>query len=610
MPAYEFEQFAAVRNYADLTFSPDGQSVAYVTNASGQFNVWRQPVAVGPDGSPLMPVQLTALVDRSARRVVWSPDGSHILTVADYHGNENFQLASVPVQGWMHPITDAPNARHELGEAPFSPDGGRVAYASNERNPADMDALVRDLATGEVRALLAGDGNYEPMSWSPDGRSVLVIRLNLNTDTDLFLCDASTGESRHLTPHEGEIKFFPGPWSPDGRGFYLLSDREREFLGLAFFDLASGEMRWVETPDWDVQDVALSDDGRRLAWIVNEDGYSHLHLRDLDANTTRDVPGLPRGVISGLRFSPDGDTLGCYLNRSVRPATLYLINAETGAHRELTQSFLGGIPEEDMVEPEVIRYPSFDGLQIPAFLYKPKHLPPGGRAPVVLSIHGGPEAQELPTYAYNGFYQYLLSRGIGVLAPNIRGSTGYGASYQKRIHRDWGGAELKDLEAAVAYLRGLPWVDPERLGVFGGSFGGFATLSCVSRLPDVWAAAVDIVGPSNLLTFVKSVPPHWRRLMKEWVGDPEEDAQMLWDRSPIRYVDGIRAPLLIIQGANDPRVVKAESDQMVDRLHELERPVEYMVFEDEGHGFTKAANSLRAMRASAEWLERHLLERG
>ena len=229
---------------------------------------------------------------------------------------------------------------------------------------------------------------------------------------------------------------------------------------------------------------------------------------------------------------------------------------------QLTDGFLGGIDEADLVEPELITYPTHDGRDIPAWLYRPEG---DGPFPVVLSIHGGPEAQERPIYMYCGLYQYLLTRGIGILAPNVRGSTGYGKTYQKLIHRDWGGAELKDFKAAAEYLKGLDWVDGDRLGVFGGSFGGFATLSCVSRLPDYWAAAVDIVGPSNLVTFAKTAPPTWRRLMAQWIGDPDTEADFLMERSPITYVDQIRAPLFVIQGANDPRVVKAESDQIVER---------------------------------------------
>ena len=603
---YTFEQYAAVRNYGSLAFSPDGRWVAYTTNASGQFNVWKQPIAPGPDG-PQMPIQLTALTDDATRQVHWSPDGSRLLTSADRHGTENFQLYDIPAEdGWLYPLSDQPAVRHELAGSPFSPDGGRIAYASNERTASDFDVFVRDLDQGEGRAIVADGAYFNPVNWSPDGQSLLVLKLNSNTDQDLYLVEIASGERKHLTPHEGETKFFPGPWRPDGSGFYLLSDQGREFLGLAFYNLAAGALAWVETPDWDVEDVAIAKDGRYLAWLVNEDGWSRLHLRDLTTGELRTPPSLPTGVYSNLQFGPDSAIIGLTINRPIGPANVYTANLDTGTVQRLTQSFLGGVPESAMVEPELIRYRSFDGREIPAFLFKPHGLAEGERAPVVYSIHGGPEAQERPSYAYNGLYQYLLSRGIGVLATNIRGSTGYGSSYQKLIHRDFGGDDLRDMEHAALYLRGLPWVDGARIGVFGGSYGGFATLSCVTRLPEYWAAAVDIVGPSNLITFARAVPPAWKRLMKGWVGDPDEDAEMLRERSPITYVENVRAPLLVIQGANDPRVVKPESDQMVERLRELGRTVEYMVFEDEGHGFTKTANMLKALRATADWLVKYL----
>jgi dipeptidyl aminopeptidase/acylaminoacyl peptidase len=222
----------------------------------------------------------------------------------------------------------------------------------------------------------------------------------------------------------------------------------------------------------------------------------------------------------------------------------------------------------------------------------------------VVAIHGGPEAQERPIYS--PLYQYLASRGVAVLATNIRGSTGYGKTYQRLIQRDWGGGDLRDWDHAVQWLRGRDWVDPERIGVWGGSYGGFAVLSCVTRLPDYWAAAVDIFGPSNLITFAKAVPPTWKRLMKRFVGDPEEDAELLRERSPMTYIENTKAPLLVIQGAKDPRVVKGESDQLVEKLRSLGRTVEYIVFDDEGHGFTKRKNELATMRASADWLEKYL----
>ncbi|MCB8958734.1 MAG: S9 family peptidase [Ardenticatenales bacterium] len=604
---YEFEQFSAVRNYGDLSFSPDGQWVTYVTNATGQLNVWKQPVHLGSDGRPSAPVQLTNLTENSARRAIWSPGGEMILTMADKHGNENFQLYQVPADnGWLYPLTEAPDVRHELPGQPFSPDGQLIAYACNGRSRANLDIMLRERATGESRILLQGDGNFVPGAWSPDGQYLLGIEIGNNMDSNIYLIHVASGEHKLLTPHEGDVRYLPGEWHPDGSGFYLVSDHEREFNGLAFYRLADNSFNWLVTPDWDVEASAISPDGGMVAWQVNEDGYSRLYVREAASGAVKQIMGLPAGVMANLRFSPTEPLLGFYVHRPVGPGELYMLNLETGQHWQLSQAFLGGIPAEAMVEPELIRYPTHDGREIPAFLFKPKRLPPGKRAPVVLSIHGGPESQERPAYSYNGFYQFLLNRGIGVLATNVRGSTGYGKSYQKLIHRDWGGAELKDFEHAARYLQSLDWVAPDKLGVFGGSFGGFATLSCVTRLPQYWAAAVDIVGPSNLVTFTKAVPEFWKRYMKAWVGDPDEDRDMLLERSPISYVNNIEAPLLILQGANDPRVVQAESDQMVAQLEQLGREVDYMVFEDEGHGFTKTSNIHKAFRATADWFLKHL----
>ena len=259
-----------------------------------------------------------------------------------------------------------------------------------------------------------------------------------------------------------------------------------------------------------------------------------------------------------------------------------------------------------MVQPEPIRYNSFDGLEIQAFLYRPKNDRNGmGKLGAVLSIHGGPTAQERPTYAYAGFYQYLTNNRLAVLAPNFRGSTGYGKSFERKIYHDWGGNELKDLEYAIKWLLSQDWIDANRIGVFGTSYGGFATLSCITRLQEYnWKAAVDIVGPSNLVTFARSVPDHWKRFMGELVGDPEKEEAFLKERSPISYVYNIKAnlSLLVIQGKNDPRVVKNESDQIVKELRERNFNVEYIVLEDEGHGFTKYNNLLKSLKRSAEFL--------
>jgi dipeptidyl aminopeptidase/acylaminoacyl peptidase len=597
---YTFERFAAARRQAlGASLSADGTSVFSIVDTSGQFNVWRQSV----DGG--WPYQLTLFEDWAARGLAVSPDGKNLAVLADKDGAERYQIFLVPVSGGSaDALTDRMDVPYLISQAAFSPDGSRLVLAGNETVPEQNDVIVLDLSSRERTVITTGLGLSIGASWSPDGRSILVAQMGSNTDQNLYLVDVESHERRLLTEHEGEIKYRPGPWLPDGSGFYVITDKGREFSGLGLIRL-DGSFEWVETPDWDVEEVAASKDGSTVVWSVNEDGISRLHVHSGRDEKPRRLDALPAGTLWGLDVSDDGAMAVVQMATDIHPAEIYTVTLSDGAAKQITFGMLGGIPEEVFVQAEIIRYPTFDGKQIPAFLFRPRGHE-GERVPAVLSIHGGPEGQERPMYAYSGLYQFLLSQGVAVLATNIRGSSGYGKSYQKLIHHDWGGGDLKDMEHAALYLRSLDWVDSERIGVFGGSYGGFATLSCVTRLPQYWAAAVDIVGPSNLVTFAKAVPPTWRAFMAQWLGDVDTEADFLMERSPISYVEQIRCPLLIIQGANDYRVVKGESDQIVESIKARGGEVEYIVFEDEGHGFTRRANNLSAYKASAEFLLQHL----
>jgi dipeptidyl aminopeptidase/acylaminoacyl peptidase len=606
---YTFEQFTAIRDYgffAPLSFSPNGSEIAYTVNTSGQLNLWRQSTEGG------FPYQLTTYSERAVRAVAWSPDGKQIAYTADQHGDEFHQVFAIPARGGQpEQLTEAAQTQHYIEGNSWSPNGRYLAYDANDRDDhTNMDVLIRDMKTGDVRRVLAGKASYAFGSWSPNGKGILVIDDKSNTNQDLYLLDPRSGKYRLLTAHNGEVKYVPGPWAADGSGFYFRTDEGREFTGLGFYNLGNDSWQWVETPKWDVEAVAGSRDGHYLAWAVNDDGYSRLYVRNLGTRKLLNLPELPRCVMSGLTFAPTGDKLAFFLMTPTHCAELFVLNLRTRALKQITHSMLGGIDERNLALPRLVRYPTHDGRKIPAWLCKPKGASASNKVPVILSIHGGPEFQERPLYIYSGIYQYWLNQGIGVLAPNIRGSTGYGKSYQKLIHRDWGGAELKDIEHAAKYLLSLDWVDSKRIAVFGASFGGFATLSAVSRLPNYWAAAVEFFGPSNLMTFVKAVPPHWQRFMDEWVGNPEIDHEMLIERSPITYVDQIKAPLFIIQGSQDARVVKAESDQIVEKLRARGVDVRYDVYEDEGHGFTKRENELKTWRDTTEFFERHLLGMG
>ena len=596
-----FEQYFAYRRFQPIAeLTPDGEHVLFASNISGQFNLW----SAGLDGG--WPEQLTTFTENTVRGVAVREDGT-VLFLADRDGDEFHQIYRIPAGGgWPEQLTDLPRVQHVIGAGAWSPDGSSFAFSANSRRPEDAEVFIWRDGDPTPRYIF-GEGMYAfPAAFSPDGSKLITLEFRSNSDMSLHLVDVESGDATELTPHEGEIKFLPGPWAADGSGFYVLTDEGREFMGLAFQALDSGKREWIEAPHRDIDELAGSADGRVLAWLENDEGFVRVRVRDVEADKDLPNPKLPKGTASGsgsgLSLSRDGSRLALAWDQPARPPEIYVVETASGEARPVTESRAAGLAALRLRDPELIRYPSFDGREIPAWLYRPDG---DGPAPFVLAIHGGPEAQEKPLY--RPVYQYLLSRGIGVLATNIRGSTGYGKTYQTLIHHDWGGGDLEDWRHAAEWLRAQDFVDGERLGVYGGSYGGFATLTCVTRLPEYWRAAVDIVGPSNLLTFVRAVPPQWVRFMAKWVGDPDTEADFLRERSPITYVDQVRAALLVIQGAKDPRVVKAESDQMVERLRELGRDVEYEVFEDEGHGFTRYTNEIRGYRLTCDWLERHLV---
>ncbi|HSK22252.1 MAG TPA: S9 family peptidase [Egicoccus sp.] len=592
VPLQRFQPVVAV--------SPDGTQVAYSCNRAGQYHLWVAPVGGG------QPRALTDDADLAVRAMVWHPDGDRLVFMADRDGDEQYQLFEVEaVGGAPRLLTEPADRQHVLADDPFGPRGEVLVYAANDREPGVQDLLVR--RDGEVRRLESEPGvMLFPAAVSPDGRWVSVTAARSNTDSDVAVVDlhADTLALTVLTAHEGEAQHIAGPWRADSEALYVRTDLGREFTGLSLQPIGGAPAEPVEQPEWDVEHVAgaAPDDGHVVVFSVNESGRSVLHVRR--DGSPAEVVDLPSGEIDALALTRDGATAVVLVNTATRPSDVMAVDLGSGRVDHLTDSRPEALADLDPVAPELVAYPTHDGRDIPAWLYRPRG---DGPFPVVVSVHGGPEAQERPIWSYAGLYQYLLANGIGILAPNVRGSTGYGATYQRLIHRDWGGAELGDLDHAARWLGSLDWVDAGRLAVFGGSFGGFAALSCLSRLPEHWAAGVSIVGPSNLVTFARSVPPTWRPLMAALVGDPENDVDMLTERSPLTYADAIVAPLFVIQGAKDPRVVKAESDQMVERLRARGVEVRYDVYDDEGHGFTRRENEIRALSDVGDFLVEHLV---
>ncbi len=591
----ELEEYLAYFRYLSAVPDEEGRAVFYLVDASGQFNLWRKDLQSG------CPEQWTFFEERYVSELA-PPKGPYpMVLMVDDQGQENHQLYVLRSRReWPRDLTQKPDARHRFNAYSVSQDGRWIAFASTRDNPQVQDIFLLDRATLTFRKVLSLDRWLEPGPFAPDARRLLVIELvDVNT-TQIHLLDLETGESRVVIPAEPGSTVGPGPWLPDGSGFFVLSQQGREFFALELYRLDRDSTEVLVEEDHDIEDVALSPKGDVLVWMLNDGGHHRLFVRDWPDGPTREIP-LPKGQILSLRFFPDGQRLAMVFSGAKYPPSIWLVDLRTTQ----TQHWLGGlhteIPAEELIEPESVVYRSFDGLPIQAWLYRPRG---SGPTPVILNPHGGPNWQHRP--AYSGLIQYLLAHGIAVFAPNFRGSTGFGKSFMKRINRDWGGGELRDLEEGVKWLLQQDWVDPKRIAVMGGSFGGFATLACLTQIPEYFCCGVDLFGPSNLVTFAKSVPPHWRPLMKDLLGDPEEDREFLLERSPLTHVDRIRVPLLVVQGANDPRVVQQESDQLVNALRERNIPVEYLVFDDEGHGFSKRRNMVKAYKAIAEFLLKHL----
>ncbi|GAA2127234.1 S9 family peptidase [Actinomadura napierensis] len=578
-----------------LALSPDGGTVAYSGNAGGNFDLWVLSIATGEAR------RLTELGDRAVQQIAWAPDGKSLVFSADRQGDEQFRLYRIEVDGTnLTEISSGPDCQRILATVPFDAAGRYLAYAVNDRDETVQDLIVRDLADDTERRIVPPpEVAFEPAAVSPDGKWLLAADFRSHTDIALYLIDLEAGgDPICVTAKYGEGAFEPGPWMADSSGFYLLTDLWGEFTAAACYRL-DGTLKPVAQHDWDVELIDSS--GDTLIWSVNEAGRSTLHASQ--SGGTIGLPEIPSGVVTSLALTPGGRAAVVLIDAATRPVEIAVLDRDSG-FRYLTDGRPPALHVVQPVAPESITYPAADGRQIQGLLYRPYQ---PGPHPVLLSIHGGPEDQERPRYVFSGLYQHLLDLGIAVFAPNIAGSTGYGTAHQKLIYRDWGGVDLDDLDHAVRYLQAAPDLDTDRMAAMGASYGGFAALSCLSRLPYRWAAGISLCGPTNLVTLARECPPTWKTFVATVLGDPDKDADYLTERSPVTYADAIAAPLLILQGGRDPRVPRAESGQLVDRLRRRGVPVAYEVFEDEGHGFSQRKNELRAYEEAAEFLARHLL---
>ncbi|MGZ3617197.1 MAG: S9 family peptidase [Ktedonobacteraceae bacterium] len=602
---YSFERYLNIRAAYAPSFSHDGKCLSFLTNITGVAEVWSIPIDVHAT-SPAWPDQLTFRNERISG-ASYSPVEDVLLVSADVGGNERNQLYLLSADGAdFTALTSQPETIHSFGG--WSPDGSRILYSSNERDNRYFDIYERNLKTGETKQLYQQAGTNHAMRYSRDGHYALMSRAYSNVNNQLFMLDTITGETRALTPEitGGYAIYIMPNWSANMDGLYVLSNRGRQFLSLAWIDLATTEMTYLRDDQWDADSLTLTRDGMLMALVINEDGYSRLLLFDVshgwDARVEMHVPDLPGGIY-GVTWSKDGKQLAIVVYAATDAPDVWIWDVQEERLWRATRSSLGGIPQDSFVTPSLVRYATFDGRQIPAFLYLP-HDKEAQSLPVVINVHGGPEGQSRPEF--DPVVQYLVARGYAVLEPNVRGSTGYGYEYQSlddvRLRMD----SVTDLQHAVFWLRESGIADPKRIAVMGGSYGGFMVLAAITTYPDLWAAAVDIVGIANFVTFLENTGPWRRKLREAEYGSLERDREFLEQISPIHRVDHIRSPLFVVHGANDPRVPIGEAEQIVAALRERNVPVEYMRFEDEGHGLVKRSNRLIAYPAIGRFLDAYM----
>jgi len=488
-------------------------------------------------------------------------------------------------------------------------------FSSNERDARFFDVYVMNVETGARRLLFQGDGSYHAGGFSPDGASVLVLRADVGSDQTAYVLGVDSGELRAIIPPDKPAKYGHLAWSPDGAAVFCVTDHGREFLYLAKLDVTTAALTPVITAEWDIEDYKIAPNGALVAYEVNADGFSELHVRDLSSGVDLNVE-IPPGVASdagrwyhSFSWFPDSARFAFTLATPQAPADVYLCALSDGAAgaasvEKVSRTWKAGLDPDALFPAELIHYPTFDGRQIPAFVFRPRDDAPPGPRPTVFLVHGGPESQTRA--AYNPVIQYLTYRGFVVVATNVRGSSGYGKAY---LHLD---DVEKRLDSVHDLAKGAEWAaasglsDPQRIAVMGQSYGGFMVLSAVTEYPDLWAAGIDIYGIANFVTFMENTGPWRRKHRGAEYGMLEHHRDVLERISPIHKVDRITAPMMVIHGANDPRVPIGETEQIVASLQARGRSVEYVRFEDEGHGIVKLKNRLVAFPKIADFLEEHL----
>jgi len=607
------EKLFMTRQVGNSTWSPDGRNIAFISNMSGRNNIWVVP----SDGG--FPTQLT-VSDQRQSGITWSPDGKWIAYQSDYDGDEQWDIFLVsPKTGKVVNLTQT----REIAEMSpvWSPDSRYLAYEVKAKNSGAVEIDVYDMVMREVKHLTANTSqdklNVDPI-WTRDGGYIVYTQEQAKgTDSNIFIASVAKGEGALLTPHEGEQLYFANDIASvdDVRELLVTSNAGSGYENIGILEVGTvgaahpRQIKWLTRDKWEVRGGKFSPDGKRLTFRANVDGTEEIFLYDL-ASGTSSALSTPKGLNEPAgghnAFSPDGTRLLYYHNGPTAPGDLWVYNLASRKSQQITHSLVGGMRAEDMVEPYLIHYPSRDGKwTISAFLYVPYNMARNGQNAAIVYLHGGPTSQTMNSF--NRFIQFAANQGYMVLAPNYRGSTGYSKEFQQANLFDMGGGDLQDVLAGVDWIKQTGHLDPKKIAVMGGSYGGYMSMMAVTKAPDVWAAGVPIVPFVNWFTEIENEDPVLRESDLATMGDRVKNKALYEDRSPINFVDQIKAPLLLLAGGHDPRCPKSEAQQVVDAIKKHGGTVDYKVYENEGHGFARVENQIDAYQRVANFLLAHVV---
>jgi dipeptidyl aminopeptidase/acylaminoacyl peptidase len=595
---YSIEQFLSTVSVRGASFSPDEKSILLSSNATGVYNAYTVPVS----GGPLQPLTTSK---ESTFSVSYFPKDQRILFTRDVGGDENSHLYVRNVDGSEQDLT--PGIRTKAEFAGWTKDKSAFRYLTNARDPRYFDIYQMSLATFKPTLIYEDKTGYQFGGISEDAKYIAFVQTKTTSDSDIFLYNTASKDMKLITAHQGAVANRPESFDPQSRYLYFTSNETGEFTSLERYELGTGKKSHVEASNWDVSFCYFSENGKYRVVGTNEDARTRVKVYIEGTGAQVTLPSLGEGDINAIQISPSENKMAFYFSGSRSPANLYVYDFGSKKVTRLTDTLNPAIAADDLVESEVIRYQSFDKLAIPAILYKPQQAEPTAKAPAIVLVHGGPGGQARVGYA--SLTQYLVNHGYVVLDVNNRGSSGYGKTFFTADDRKHGREPLWDCVEAKTYLSKLPYVDPAKIGIMGGSYGGYMTLAALTLKPKEFKVGVDLFGVSNWVRTLESIPPYWeaqREALYREIGDPKKDRDMLMTISPLFNADKIERPLMVLQGANDPRVLKVESDEMVAAVKKKGVTVEYIVFPDEGHGFTKKANQIEGYGAVLRFLDKYL----